>query len=83
MRMLEKMIFNGGRILSIIKLTIEYDILIVSNTALRARIEIITEGPDNNLTTILKDWVLSNELSDVPEDFENITVNNNNNIKEP
>ena len=77
------MISGGGRILDIIKLIIKYDISTVSNTTLRARTEITTEGPDNNLTTILEDRISSSELSDVSEDFENITVNNNNNIKEP
>ena len=41
-----------------------------------------TKGSDNNFTIILKDRILSNELSDVPEDFESIAINNNNNIKE-
>jgi len=82
MRILEKIISGGERILNTIKPTTEYDIPIVSNTALRARTEITTEGPDNNLITIFKDRVSSSELSNVPEDFRNIIVNNND-IKEP
>ncbi len=74
---LEKIVSSGGRILNIIKSTAEYDIPTKSNTALRAKIEIITEGLDNNLITILKDRVSSSELSDISEDFKNITVNNN------
>ncbi len=81
--MLKKIVSDKGRILSIIKLTTKYDIPIISSTTLQARTEIITEKPDNNLTTILKNRVLSSELSNVSEDFESITVNNNNNIKEP
>jgi len=50
---------------------------------LRARTEIITEGLDNNLIIILEDRVLSSELSDVLEDFESMTVDNDNNIKKP
>ncbi len=79
---LEKIISNGGRILNTIKPTIKYDISIVSSTTLRARIKIITEGPDSNFTIILKDRTLSSELSNVSEDFKNITVNNNN-VKKP
>ena len=78
---LEKMVSGGGRILDIIKLIIEYDISTAFNTVLQVKTEITTEGPDNNLTTILKDRVLNSELSDISEDFESITVNNNN-IKE-
>src|SRR6266536_482306 len=44
MKMLEKIISNGGRILDIIKLIIKYDMPIVSDTTLRVRAEIITEG---------------------------------------
>ncbi len=72
--MLKKIISSGGRILGIIESIIEYDISIVSDTALRARTEMITEGPDSNLIIIFKDRVSSSELSDVPEDFKNITV---------
>ncbi len=75
------MVSGGGRILDIIKLIIEYDISTAFNTVLQVKTEITTEGPDNNLTTILKDRVLNSELSDISEDFESITVNNNN-IKE-
>ncbi len=82
MGILEKMISDGGRILDIIKPTIEYDILTTSSTALRVKTEIITEGPDNNLVIIFEDRALNSELSDVLEDFESITVNNNDNIKE-
>ena len=81
MKILEKMVSGWGRILNIIELIIEYDIPTVSDTILRARTEIITEGLDSNLTTIFEDRVLSSELSDVLEDFERIIVNNNN-IKE-
>ena len=49
---------------------------------MRVRIEMITEGLDNNLTTILKDRALSSELSDIPEDFESIVVDDND-VKEP
>jgi len=77
------MVSGGERILDIIKLIIEYDISIVFGTALRARTEIITEGFDNNLIIILEDRVLSSELSDVLEDFESMTVDNDNNIKKP
>ncbi len=48
------MISDGGRILDIIKSIIEYDIPTASDTALRAKTEMTTEGPDSNLTTILK-----------------------------
>ncbi len=71
------MISGGGRILNIIKLTTEYDISIISDTILRARIEIITERSDNNLIIILEDRISSSELSDVLKDFKNMTVNNN------
>ncbi len=77
------MISGEERILNIIKSIIKYDISIVSNIILRVRTEMITEGPDNNLTTILKNRALSSELSDVSEDFKSIAVNNNNNIKKP
>ncbi len=83
MGILEKMISGGGRILSIIKPITEYDIPTVSDIVLRARTEIITEGLDNNLIIILEDRVLSSELSDVLEDFESMTVDNDNNIKKP
>jgi len=82
MRILEKIVSGGGRILDIIKLIIEYDISIVFDIILRARIEIITEGLDNNLTIIFKDRVLSSELSNVSENFKNMIINNND-IKEP
>ncbi len=75
------MISGGGRILDIIKLIIEYDIPIISSTVLRARTEMITERPDNNLIIILKNRVSNSELSDVSKDFKSITVNNNNDIK--
>ena len=75
------MISDGKRIFGIIKLIIEYDISIISSTILRARTEITTEKPNNNLTTILEDRTLNSELSNVLEDFKNITVDNNNNIK--
>ncbi len=81
--MLEKMVSGGGRILNIIKLTIEYDISIASSTILRTRIEIITKGSDSNFATILKDRISSSELSNIPEDFKSMIVNNNDNIKEP
>jgi len=55
MGILEKMVSGGGRILDIIQSTIEYDISTIFSTVLRARIEMITEGPDSNLTTILED----------------------------
>ncbi len=72
------MISGGGRILDIIKPIIEYDIPIISDIILQIRTEMITEGSDNNLITILKDRVSSSELSNVPEDFKNIAVNNDN-----
>src|SRR6266498_812175 len=83
MKILEKMVSGGERILNTIKLTIKYDIPTASSTTLRARTEITTEGPDSNLTTILEDRASSSKLSNVSENFKNITVNNNNNIKEP
>ena len=55
MKILEKMISGGGRILNIIKLIIKYNIPIVFSTTLRARTEIITEELNNNLITILED----------------------------
>ncbi len=76
------MISGGERILNTIKSTTKYDMSTVSSTALRARTEITTEESDNNFITILKDRISSSELSDVPKDFENMIVNNNN-IKEP
>ncbi len=76
------MISNRGYILDIIKSTTEYDIPTISGTTLRTRTEIITEKPNNNLTTILKARILSSKLSNVSEDFKNITVNNNN-VKKP
>jgi len=78
MGILEKMVSGGGRILNTIKLIIKYDILIISNTILRARTEITTKELNNNLIIILEDRVLSSELSNVLEDFESIAVNNNN-----
>ncbi len=75
------MISGGGRILNIIELIIEYDIPIISSTALRTRTEMTTEGPDSNLITIFKDRTLSSELSDVLEDFESMIVDNDNDIK--
>ncbi len=53
MRILEKMVSGGERILNIIKPTINYDIPIIDRAS-------------------------SSELSNVPKDFKNITVNNNN-----
>jgi len=82
MKILEKMISGGKRILNIIELIIEYDISIISDTALRVRTEITTEGSDSNLTTILKDRVLSSELPDIPKDFKSIIVNDND-VEEP
>ena len=82
MGILEKMVFNEGRILGIIESIIEYDIPTVSGTVLRARTEMITEGLDNNLIIIFQDRVLNSELSDVLEDFKNMAVNNDDNIKE-
>ena len=55
MGILKKMVSGGGRILGIIKLIIKYDISIISSTALRVRIEMITEESDNNLIIILED----------------------------
>ncbi len=78
--MLEKIISGGGRILDIIKPTIKYDIPIISNTALRARTEMITKGLNNNLTIIFEDRVSNSELSDVLKDFKNIAVDNNNDV---
>ncbi len=83
MGILEKMVSSGEYILGTIKLTIEYDIPIVSNINLRVRTEMTTEEPDNNFIIILEDRILSSELSYVSEDFKSMTVNNNNNIKEP
>ncbi len=80
--MLEKMVSDGGRILDTIKSTIEYDIPITSSTILRAKAEMTTKRPDNNLTTILKNRALNSELSNVSENFKSITVNNNN-VKKP
>ena len=71
------MVSSGGRILDTIKPIIEYDIPTVSGTILRARTEITTERPDSNLTTIFEDRTSSSELSDVPKDFKNITVDDN------
>ncbi len=76
------MISSGERILNIIKSTTEYNIPTIFNTVLRARIEMITEGPNSNLIIIFEDRTSSSELSNVPEDFESMTVNNND-IKEP
>ncbi len=72
--MLEKMVSSGERILSIIELIIEYDIPIISNTAFRARTEMIMEGSGNNLVIILENRVLSNELSDILKDFKSMAV---------
>ncbi len=74
MRILEKMVSGGERILNTIKPTIEYNISIVFGIILRARTEMTTEGLDSNFTTILEDRVLSSELSNIPEDFKSITV---------
>jgi len=82
MGILEKMVSGGGRILGIIELIIEYDIPTVSSIILRARTEMITEGPDSNLVIILKDRVLSSELSDVLEDFESIAADDDD-VEEP
>ncbi len=82
MGILEKMVSGGGRILNTIKLIIKYDILIISNTILRARTEITTKELNNNLIIILEDRVLSSELSNVLEDFKSMAVNNNDDIKE-
>ncbi len=82
--MLEKIVSGGERILDIIKLITEYDIPIASNTILRARTEMTTEGSDSNLTIILKDRASNSELSDVLEDFKSIAVNDDNDdIKKP
>ncbi len=83
MGILEKIVSSGGHILDIIELIIEYDILIVSSIVLRARIEMITEGPDSNFIIIFEDRVLSSELSDVPKDFKNMAVDNNDDVEEP
>ncbi len=84
MEILEKMISGGERILDTNKLIIEYDIPTVSGTILRARTEMITEGPDNNLIIIFEDRVLNSELSDVSEDFESMAVDDDDddNVKE-
>ncbi len=76
------MVSGGGRILDIIESTIEYDIPIVFGTVLRAKTEIITEKSDSNFIIILEDRASSSELSDVSEDFKNMTVDNNNDVKE-
>ncbi len=76
------MVSGGERILNIIKLITKYDISIVFNIILRARTEIITERPNNNLITIFKNLASSSELSNILEDFKNIIVNNNNNVEE-
>ena len=80
--MLKKIISSGGRILGIIELIIEYDISTVFGIILRARTEMITKGSDSNLIIILKDRVLSSELSNVLKDFESMAVDNNNNVEE-
>ena len=82
MRMLEKIISNGKRILGIIKLIIEYDISIISGTILRARIEMIREKLNNNLIIILEDRASSSELLDILEDFKSMAVDNDD-VKEP
>ena len=81
MGILEKIVSGGERILDIIELIIEYDISIVFGTALRVRTEMTTKGLDSNLTIICEDRVSSSELSDVPENFKNIVVNNSDDIK--
>ncbi len=47
MGILEKMVFNEGRILGIIESIIEYDIPTVSGTVLRAKTEMITKINDH------------------------------------
>ena len=74
MGILKKMVSSEGRILGIIGPIIEYDIPIVSGIILRVRIEMITEGSDNNFIIILEDRVLSSELSDVLKDFKSMAV---------
>ena len=76
------MISGGGRILDIIKPTIEYDIQIVSSTVLQARTEMTTEGSDNNFIIIFEDRALSSELSNILEDFKSMTVDDDD-IEEP
>ncbi len=49
------MVSGGERILRIIKLITEYDISTVFSIVLRIRTEMITEGLDNNLITMLED----------------------------
>ncbi len=85
MGILEKMVSGGGRILGIIKSTIEYNISTVSSTALRVKTEMTTEGPDSNLATILEDRVSSSELSDVSEDFKSMAVDDDDDddVKKP
>ncbi len=83
MRILEKMISNEGRILNTIKSITEYDIPTVSDTILRAKTEMTTEGPDNNLTIILKNRILSSELSNILKDFKNMIVDNDDDVKKP
>ena len=82
MGILEKIVSGEERILDIIKSIIEYDIPTASDTALRAKTEMTTEGPDSNRAIIFKDRISSSKLSNAPEDFKNITVNNND-VKEP
>jgi len=82
MGILEKMVSNGERILNTIKPIIEYDISIVSDTALRARTEMITEEPDSNFIIILENRALSSELSDVPEDFKSMIVDDDDDVEE-
>ena len=82
MGILEKIISDGEHILDIIKSTIEYNIPTVFNIILRAKTEITTKEPDNNLTTILENRALSSELSNVLKDFKNIAVNNDDDFKE-
>ncbi len=82
MGILEKMVSGEGRILNIIESTIEYDIPTIFGIVLRTKIEMITEGLDSNLIIILEDRVLSSELSNVSKDFESITINDNDDVKE-
>ena len=82
MGILKKMVSSEGRILGIIEPIIEYDIPIVSGIILRVRIEMITEGSDNNFIIILEDRVLSSELSDVLKDFKSMAVDDDD-IEEP
>ncbi len=42
-----------------------------------------TEGSNNNFVIIFKNRVSSSELSNVSENFKNITINNNDDVEEP